>query len=238
MTMDELPMQTPRVNYSTGMLTLDSENTTLTEALSAIRDKTSLQIESLPESTERFSAHFSGTPREVIAQLLKGSEFGYILVASRDDPAKLDKLILTKLAPLTPSDPTKASATNAPRPVPSPRLASYIPPDVAERRGETIPDINAKPPSLDGPPRESTPILPVPIPGPVAPASDAQSIVTSRDVPILVPVPTPDPALAPSPAGDASRTQVNAAGQYMQELYRMRLQQSQPSGTSSATPPQ
>jgi hypothetical protein len=229
MTMDELPTQTPRVIYSLGVLTLDSENTTLTEALSAIRDETSMQIESLPQSNERFSAHYSGTPREVIAHLLEGSEFGYVLVAFPDDPAKLDKLILTKLAPPTPSVTFRTGTANSPRPSPS-RLAPSIPPEsAAERPDEAVLDAKSK--ALPG--DETTQKLPAPL-----------SLMATRPVDAPAPTAPPDdssPANATllQPAGADSKKQVNATGQYMQDLYRMRLQlQGQQSGTDAATSPQ
>ncbi len=227
MTMDDLPTQTPRVTYSSGVLTLDSENTTLTEALSVIRDKTSLQIESLPQSSERFSAHYSGTPREVIAHLLEGSEFGYVLVAFPDDPAKLDKLILTRLAPPTPSVAFRTGAANSPPPLP-PRLApSILPESAAERPDEPMLDAKPKPTLAD----EATQSLPVPLSPTARPVGSPLSTAPPDDS-------SSTNATLAQPAGVDGRQQVNPAGQYMQDLYRMRLQlQGQQSGGPSGAPP-
>jgi hypothetical protein len=114
---EELPPQPPQVAYANGRLTVEAQNATLSDICEAIGKQTGAQIDTPPDQTERFVVHLSGTPREVLSSLLNGSQIGYIILASDDDPSVVRKVILTKLEPVT--------ATTHPVPV-SPQTAAIM----------------------------------------------------------------------------------------------------------------
>jgi hypothetical protein len=95
MTPEQLPAVAPRVSFRNGVLTVDAENSTLGAVLNAIRRQTGAQIDVPPTgANQRVAAHLSGTPREVIASLLDGSELGYAIVGAPDNPERVQQVIL------------------------------------------------------------------------------------------------------------------------------------------------
>src|SRR6516225_2728374 len=68
---EQLPPQAPRVSYQNGVLTVDSQNSTMRDILNAIRRQTGAQME-VPNGVgaERVAGHFSGTAHDVVQDLL------------------------------------------------------------------------------------------------------------------------------------------------------------------------
>lgn len=93
----DLPPQPPQVSYANGQLTIEAQNATLADICDAVGKQTGAQIDVPPNQDERFVVHLSGTPREVLSSLLEGSQLGYIILASQDDPGVVRKVILSKL---------------------------------------------------------------------------------------------------------------------------------------------
>ena len=99
MTPEQMPAAAPRVSYAAGRLTIDSQNSTLNDILSAVRSATGSQIDPPPgNGNERVAAHLTGTPREVLSSLLDGSMLGYVILGSPGNPGGIQKVILTTLA--------------------------------------------------------------------------------------------------------------------------------------------
>jgi hypothetical protein len=95
MTPEQLPAVAPRVSFQNGVLTVDAENSTLGAVLNAIRRQTGAQIDVPPTgANQRVAAHLSGTPREVIASLLDGSDLGYAIVGAPGNPERVQQVIL------------------------------------------------------------------------------------------------------------------------------------------------
>ncbi len=93
---EELPATAPRVSYRDGRLFVDSDNSTLDEILKAVGVETGAQIEALPSSSnERVAVHLSGSPSGVIAALLDGAKFGYVILSSSKDPDTVVRVVLT-----------------------------------------------------------------------------------------------------------------------------------------------
>ena len=94
---EQLPAQPPRVSYQNGQLTLDSQNSTLSDILTAIRRLTGSQFE-IPAGvgSERVASHLSGSPRDVITSLLDGSNVGFIVLGPPDNPGQVQRVILTR----------------------------------------------------------------------------------------------------------------------------------------------
>ena len=188
MSLQELPPQTPEVAYANGQLTVNAESASLADICDAISKQTGAQIDTPPEVSERFAVHLAGTPREVISSLLNGSEVGYIILASPDDPSMVRKVVLTKLEPNT--------TPHAPQ-------------------------------TMAGMPRRGMPMTST-----MAQSDEQQPPETTNSngpnpAPLDTTVPF-QPAVAGQGSGaDQAGQQINAPGQFMQELYRLRQQQQQ-----------
>ncbi len=90
------PSSPPEVSMQNGQLTIVARNSKLGDVLNAVRAKTGALVEMPGSSTERVVGQFGpGAPREVVAQLLNGSQYDYILIGSPADPAALKKVVLT-----------------------------------------------------------------------------------------------------------------------------------------------
>lgn len=89
--------QAPVISWDGKQLTIDAENTSLSEILLAIRSRTGASIEMPPStSAERVAVHMGPAPvREVISSLLYGTDFNYVIQSSDGDEEGLGKVIIT-----------------------------------------------------------------------------------------------------------------------------------------------
>jgi hypothetical protein len=95
--MDQIPPTPARVSYQGGLLTISAQNSTLGEILRDVRKLTGASIEIPPGSgaNERVVTHLGpGAPRDVLAGLLNGSSFNYVMVGSSSDPTAVSSVIL------------------------------------------------------------------------------------------------------------------------------------------------
>jgi hypothetical protein len=100
LTIEEMPATPPEVSYRDGQLTIVAQNSTLADILRAVRAQTHASVDVPPSATERVVSHFGpGPARQVLAELLNGSHFNYVLLGSAADPAALDRVILTPKGP-------------------------------------------------------------------------------------------------------------------------------------------
>ena len=91
------PASPPDVMFHNGQLTIVARNSTLSDVLNQVRSKTGASID-MPAapSNDRVVGQFGpGAPRDVMAQLLNGSHFDYVMVGSPTDPSALKKVVLT-----------------------------------------------------------------------------------------------------------------------------------------------
>ncbi len=101
----------PQVSYENAQLTIVAPNSTLADILRAVRKQTGAEID-IPTAPERVVTHLGpGPAREVVAELLNGSRFNYVLLGS---PANDEGLTRVLLVPRTSTD--TATPTNAPAP--------------------------------------------------------------------------------------------------------------------------
>ena len=91
------PLTQPVIAWDGKLLTIDAENSTLSDILLGIRAHTGASIEMPPNaSSERVAVHLGPSPvREVLSSLLYGTDFDYIIQASDTDPDGLRAVILT-----------------------------------------------------------------------------------------------------------------------------------------------
>ena len=135
--------QTPlEVTYLNGLLGIRANKATLSEVLFAVQQRTGAEVSiAAGAELEKVVADIAPAPApEVLARLLNGSKFNFLILSAVDDPAKLDRVILTTrpeagympppLAPVQSDDradqepasmnPQPGNRTLAPGPVPQP----------------------------------------------------------------------------------------------------------------------
>ena len=84
----------PQVSYQNAQLTIVAPNSTLGDILRAVRKQTGAEIE-IPVAPERVVTHLGpGPAREVVAELLNGSRFNYVLLGSSGNDSTLTKVVL------------------------------------------------------------------------------------------------------------------------------------------------
>ena len=95
--MEAAPKPTLQVSYQNGLLALSANKATLSEVLYAIQQRTGADISiAAGAEQERVVAEIEPAPApEVLARLLNGSDFNFLIVSAADDPNKLDKVILS-----------------------------------------------------------------------------------------------------------------------------------------------
>jgi hypothetical protein len=136
--LDLMPAAPPRVSYQNGMLTIVAQNSTLGDILRDVHKLTGASIETPPNATERVVTRLGpGAPRDVLASLLNGSAFNYVMMGSSANPAGLASVVLTA-KPVAGAAPTAAnpyqpaqSIYTAPIPVPQASAAPVVTQPVA-----------------------------------------------------------------------------------------------------------
>jgi hypothetical protein len=128
--LDALPSVPPQVSYQNGLLTIVAPNSTLSEILRGVRKHTAAEIEIPANASERVATSLGPAPaREVMAELLNGSRFNYILLGSPDDSNLLVRVVLVaKTGPDDP-DPNPADATASAKPAVADTPDSDVQPD-------------------------------------------------------------------------------------------------------------
>jgi hypothetical protein len=104
----------PQVTFRNGRLTIVSFNASLGDILRAVSARTGATLE-LPNSelSETVVVHLGpGPTREVLSELLNGTRFNYVMLASPSDPNVLQRLVLTNRGEV-PSGAVVASAPPA-----------------------------------------------------------------------------------------------------------------------------
>jgi hypothetical protein len=117
LTLQQMPATPPQVSYDHGELTIVARNSTLGDILRAIRDQTNATLDVPPNATERVVGQMGpGSPRDVLAQLLNGSHFNYVILGSATDSSKLERVILTFKPPASQENAAQAPVNVAPPP--------------------------------------------------------------------------------------------------------------------------
>jgi hypothetical protein len=187
----------PQVTYQDGLLSIQAQNSTLSAILTAVRARTGARVE-MPADTanDRAAAQLGpGYPRDVLASLLQGSRFDYIVIGSPTDPDALSEIILT---PHAGSGGKPGNDASIPLPGGSQQM---IMPRIAGGAGR--PEIND---DEDEAAAEPQPVYQPPPPQPVAGAEQPG-------------LPNPEPSQQGKP------TEVKTPEQLLRELQRMQQQQ-------------
>ena len=97
--MYQMPSKPPQVSYQNGLLSIVAENSSLGDILREVHRSTGAAIDVPPNATERVVAHIGpGPARDVLASLLNGSAFNYVMLGSETDPTTLASVMLTMKA--------------------------------------------------------------------------------------------------------------------------------------------
>ena len=85
---------TPRVTMENGLLTIDAPNSTLNDVLNGVHEATGASIEgALP--SERVAVRLGpGNPGQVIAALLTGTRYDYLILGSLEKPDAVARVLL------------------------------------------------------------------------------------------------------------------------------------------------
>jgi hypothetical protein len=137
--MDLMPAAPPKVSYQNGLLTIVAQNSTLGDILRDVHKLTGASIETPPNATERVVTRLGpGAPRDVLASLLNGSTFNYVMLGSSSDPTGLASIVLTAKpvagaapAAASPYQPAQSIYTPAVMPAPQASVAPVVTPPVA-----------------------------------------------------------------------------------------------------------
>lgn len=119
LTLEQMPATPPQVTYQNGLLTIVAQNSTLGDILRAVHARTGASVDVPANATERVVGRIGPAPaRDVIASLLNGSHFNYVMLGSASDGSGIGQLILT---PKQMTDTT--TAQNA-----TPNQPAFVPP--------------------------------------------------------------------------------------------------------------
>jgi hypothetical protein len=92
--LDSIAAVPPQVSYQDKQLTIVAPNSTLADILRAVRKQTGAEIE-IPAAPERVVTRLGpGPARDVLADLLNGSRFNYVLLGSPGNEAVLTRVVL------------------------------------------------------------------------------------------------------------------------------------------------
>lgn len=109
--LDSIAAVAPQVSFQNDQLTIVAPNSTLADILRAVKKLTGAEID-IPSAPERVVTHLGpGPARLVMAELLNGSRFNYVLLGSASDENGLSRVVLVaKSGPqdIAPNNPTNA----------------------------------------------------------------------------------------------------------------------------------
>jgi AMIN domain len=120
------------VSFENGLLSISSNKASLSEVLFAIHQRTGAEI-AIPSGAEQEQVVTDVGPApapEVLAHLLNGSKFNFLILSSSNDPTVLDRVILSSRpeGPAPPPPPrSRAEIEAEEEPVPQPKIAPPVP---------------------------------------------------------------------------------------------------------------
>lgn len=95
-TPEHMPPRPPTVSYQNGQLSIVAPNSTLSDILQAVKSKTGAAIDIPAGANERVVSRFGpGPARDVLASLLNGTHFNYVMIGSDANPTSVAQVILT-----------------------------------------------------------------------------------------------------------------------------------------------
>jgi hypothetical protein len=119
--LDEIPATPPQVSYGNGQLTIVAQNSTLSDILRAVHQQTGAIVETPGNANERVMVHIGpGPARDVLASLLNGSHFDYVMLGSAENPTAVSHVILTAKSGAAEPNANPVQQANAGQPAAAP----------------------------------------------------------------------------------------------------------------------
>jgi len=249
LTPEQMPANPPTVTYENGKLKIVAKNSTLSEILRVVGSKTGALIDVPEGANERVVSLLGpGPAREVIAALLNGSHFNYVMVGTEANPNSVSHVILTAKSEGKEGTPGATSTTTVAgaRPYVQPRTAlqrAVMQPYREQQQQQqaqevSTPEFQPPPPvALEEPPAPAEPepaaqangvpaasIPAVSAPAVAIPASGGAGGGNTETAAVEPPPPPPNESGAPriaNASGDRTPQQV------LQDLYETRRQMMQ-----------
>jgi hypothetical protein len=142
------------VTFNEGLLSIHADKVSLAEIMRSVQQRTGAQISLAPGAEqEKVVADLGPAPaQEVLAHLLNGSKFNFLILNAAGDPTKLDRVILTPRTeggpmPLPPLQPDNSADQE---PAPQPQVVNGLPHTAEDPYTPPHPDM---PPDQDAPPQ-------------------------------------------------------------------------------------
>lgn len=211
MPLDAIGAVPPQVSYENNQLTIVAPNSTLADVLRAVRKSTGAEID-VPAAPERVVTRLGpGPARDVLADLLNGSRFNYVMLGAPGNDTALTRVVLVAKGPTESTTPIPHPTA----PVPQPGMAQ----------------MNSAPPQV--------PEAPAPDPNDAATADDGTVPDDSADQQQPATDAAEQPQ-NPDQSANPDQPQVKTPQQMLQEMQQrqMQMQQQQQSGEpGSGMPP-
>ena len=117
LTLAEMPAVPPQVSFRENLLTIVAENCTLGDILRAVRTQTGAAIDVPANATERVAIRLGpGPARLVLASLLNGSHFDYVLLGKAGDTDGIARVLLMNKTVISPAESAQANQPVFPTP--------------------------------------------------------------------------------------------------------------------------
>ena len=168
------PPVSPTVTMRDGLLTIDAPNSTLSEVLNGVRQATGAELEGVTPSDRVAVRLGPGSPREVVAALLQGTPYDYLILGSDQNPEAVTHILLTQGSP-----------SSGPTPSPQPEAVTEPP---ASEAPEFFPDQGGV---ATGTATEGEQPQPSPMPPQPQPVNPNQTWPTPPQIPPTLPTPQP-----------------------------------------------
>jgi hypothetical protein len=227
----EMAPKPPKVTCRGDQITISADNSTLDSILFAVKGCTGAKIE-IPEGASRvrsFEELGPGPVREVLDQLLSGTQYNYVIQSSEANPAKVETVLMSMRS----SDGDKAGAISTDLPMTAGRRAwqhmqKFDKPDPSTVNEDGTPvEADAATPAS-----ESTAAQPVDQ-GASADAAPSEAAASTSPAPPLTPVAAP----IMQPGADPSKV-VQDRIAAMQQMFNQRQQMIQKQNQSQSATPQ
>ena len=209
MPLDAIGSVPPQVTYENNQLTIVASNSTLADVLRAVRKTTGADID-VPAAPERVVTHLGpGPARDVLADLLNGSRFNYVLLGAAGNDTALTRVVLV----------AKTEGATIPHqpapPQPQPGMG------MAQASPGVVPPQDNVPPDVNDP----------------AMADDNNNVVDDNNN--VDQQPPPEAAEQPNPdQSNPDQPQVKTPQQMLQEMQQRQMQMQMQQQQQPGQPPQ
>jgi hypothetical protein len=153
--LDSMQAVAPHVTYEGGQLTIVAPNSTLADILRAVRKLTGAEMDIPSNATERVVTNLGPGPAPgVVAELLNGSHFNYVLLGAPSDAKTLTRVVLVAKSGPDTAAPVAGVVANgvSPQQVVAPGAPDAADAETADDADDSADQNNAEPAEQQPPP--------------------------------------------------------------------------------------